>query len=130
MSREKRVGPITAAELMAKLDRDPGFVQRRREADERIKFLEARFEEAEKPLVHALNDIVGISVKSVWDLVNTSQECPQAIPILISHLKYQYPYRIREGIARALTVKYAGEAAYTALVNEFNKVPNSADEAG
>jgi hypothetical protein len=83
---------------------------------------------ADQPLVGALND-VGISVKSMWDLVNTNQSYPRAIPILIEHLKHPYPFRIQEGIARALTVKDAGEAAYAELVNQFKSLPDSTDAA-
>jgi hypothetical protein len=69
-------------------------------------------------LVEALNDS-SLAVKSVWDLVNTKRAYTEAIAILVAHLEHQYPYRIREGIARALTVKYVGEDAFRALVNEF-----------
>jgi hypothetical protein len=46
-----------------------------------------------------------------------------------SSRKPSYPFRIREGIARALTVKDAGEAAYSELVNEFKSLPDSTDGA-
>jgi hypothetical protein len=65
-------------------------------------------------LVEALNDVVRVSVKSVWDLAHPKREYRSAIPVLVAHLRYEYPYRIREAFARALTVKYAGEDAYAA----------------
>jgi HEAT repeat protein len=121
--------PMTAAELMKELNQDSEFVRRRHELDKHFDSLGERLAQAEKPLVQALNDVFGVSVKSVWDLVNTAQDYEPAIPVLIAQLKYEYPFRIREGIARALTVKGAGEAAYRALVNEFEKLPDSTDAA-
>ncbi|MFP5246738.1 MAG: HEAT repeat domain-containing protein, partial [Thermoanaerobaculia bacterium] len=60
----------------------------------------------------------GIRVGSVYDLVNSRQSYPSAIPILIRMLhEVQHP-RIKEGIARALTVKEARDVAGE-LVREF-----------
>jgi hypothetical protein len=126
---KKSRGPRTASELMAKLNQDPEYVRRRQERDHHFGALEQHFKEAESPLVEALNNVVGVSIKSVWDLVKTKREYRSAIPVLVAHLRYEYPYRIREGIARALTVKYAGETAYEALVTEFRKRPGPVDAA-
>lgn len=127
MSKDKKPRkPITAAELMAQLNQDPDYVRRREEKDRHFRALHEQLAKAQQPLVAALSN-VGVMVQSVWDLVNTSKEYKQAIPVLIVHLERPYPWRIREGIARALTVKYAGEDAYTALVREFRKLPDSSD---
>ena len=129
MNRYKKIPkPVTAAELMSKLDQDPDFLRRREEQSKHFKALGERFAEAEKPLVEALN-ASAVPVQSVWDLVNTAKLYPQAISVLVVHLEHSYPFRIREGIARALTVKTAGEAAYRKLVSEFKKLPDSADAA-
>jgi hypothetical protein len=128
-SSNKSRKPITAAELMNQLNEDPEFMRRKQERDKHFAALEKAFTEAEKPVVDALNDVVGISVKSVWELVNTATVYPNAIPVLVSHLRYQYPYRVREAIARALTVNYAGEDAYRALVREYKNCPESEDPA-
>jgi HEAT repeat protein len=120
--------PITASELMDQLNRDPEFVRRSEEREKYFSALAESLALAEKPLVEALNDS-GLAVKSVWDLVNTKRTYPEAIPILVAHLERPYPYRIREGIARALTVKYAGEDAFRALLNEFKKVPATGEAA-
>ncbi|WP_316812827.1 HEAT repeat domain-containing protein [Pedobacter heparinus] len=54
----------------------------------------------------------GIFIKSVWDLVNTKKAYPDAIDILIKHLRKKYHDKNMEGIVRALTVKEAkGKAA-------------------
>jgi hypothetical protein len=127
MSKSKEFSkPLTAAELDVVLNQDPEYLRRKGEREKHLRALEERFARAELPLVEALRDI-GITAKSVWDLVNARQAYPSAIPILIEHLKRPYPFRIREGIARALTVKDAGEAAYLALVDEFKAQTDSAD---
>jgi len=52
---------------------------------------------------------VGLPLESVWDLVNSSDPYPDALPILVKHLELGgYPDRVMEGVARALAVKPAG----------------------
>lgn len=127
MSKEKKLSKsVTAAELDEKLNQDPDYPNLKAQQERHFQDLREQLTKAEQPLVGALND-AGISVKSIWDLVNTKQPYPGAIPILIEHLKHSYPFRIREGIARALTVRDAGEAAYAELVNEFKSLPDSTD---
>src|SRR5690606_18879545 len=98
----KRKGK-TAAELMAELNADPSFVVGQREQEQARLKMEAEFRRAEAPLIDALKK-VGVHVQSVWDLVNTANPYPKAVPILIEHLQRPYPERVREGIARALAV--------------------------
>jgi HEAT repeat protein len=124
---KKSKKPITAAELMAELDQDPEYVRHKEEKDRHFRALDEELARAEHPLVVDLN-AAGFPVQSVWDLVNTRREYKQAIPVLFAHLAHPYPWRIREGIARALTVKYAGETAYRALLREFRNLSTSADE--
>ncbi len=129
MNKNKKVKkPVTAAELMKNLLHDPEFVRRQEAKHKSFNILEEQFARAERPLVEALNN-AGVSVKSVWDLVNAKESYRLAIPVLIAHLRYPFPYRIREGIARALTVKNAGDPAFIALVDEFRKQPDSTDAA-
>jgi hypothetical protein len=66
----------------------------------RVKF---GLKEEEKPLLADLNS-VGVCIDSVWDLVNTSEPYPIAVPVLTRHLSMPYGRRIKEGITRALTV--------------------------
>ena len=58
----------------------------------------------EEPLIKALDE-VGVRVNSVWDLVNTREPYPDALPVLIEHLKGSYHPKILAGIARALAVR-------------------------
>lgn len=67
---------------------------------------------------------VGLQLDSIWDLVNTTDSYPEAIPVLLDHASRPYatgPYswRIREAILRALTVPEArGEPAWR-ILREF-----------
>lgn len=102
----RRRPEITAQELMAELKADPEWVAaREREARERQRRA-AEWREAEAPLVEELSG-AGFDVQSAWDLVNTSEPYPAALPILLRHLERPYPDRVREGIARALAVRDA-----------------------
>lgn len=83
----------------------------------------ARLDKAEKPLQADLNRVLYRPVDDgVWDLVNRAEEYSEAIPVLIEHLSRDYPWEIKDGIARALTVPYAGRDAYDALREEFVRI--------
>lgn len=101
--KKSKKKPISAADLMAKLNADPEFVakQEREEAERQARAAEWR--RAEAPLVDELK-AAGFAVDSAWDLVNTLVPYPHALPILVDHLQRPYPGRVREGIARALAV--------------------------
>lgn len=65
---------------------------------------------------------VGIFVNSVYDLVNTKEKYPEAIPILLNALEQGISdKRIKEGVIRALTVKEAKGAGCDLLLKEFYK---------
>jgi hypothetical protein len=106
---ESRRGPISAADLVRekeeKLRTDPEYRAQveavEAERSERVRALR----EAERPIVADLNR-AGVSVDSVWDLVNTSDPYPIALPILLDHLERGgYPDRVMESLGRALAVK-------------------------
>jgi hypothetical protein len=80
----------------------------------------SKFEQGE--LLQELRNI-GVNISSVWDLVNTRDNYVQAIPILYKHLKQDYNAKIKEGIARALTVKEAKGIACKSIIDEYNKTP-------
>jgi hypothetical protein len=113
--------PKTAAELVAELAEDPArnFQAAHEERTRRAR--EEELQRGEASMVDALRK-VGITVKSVWDLVNSGAEYPKAIPVLVSHLmKTEYDPLTREGIARALTTTAAKKLAWDALVSAFQK---------
>jgi hypothetical protein len=104
-----RKGPISATDLIQeveeKLRTDLGYRAKveavEAERSERVRALR----EAEQPIVADLNR-AGVSVVSVWDLVNTSDPYPVALPILLDHLERGgYPDRVMESLGRALAVK-------------------------
>lgn len=102
----KRQSSLSAAELTRKLNADPEFVARRAAQERRRQKLEHELRDAEEPLLVDLRG-VGFDIASVWDLVNTSKPYPDALPILLEHLRRQYPGPVKEGIARALAVPAA-----------------------
>ncbi len=61
----------------------------------------------------------GFEVSSVYDLVNSPQRNDAAFPVLVEWLPKVKSDRIKEGVARALTVKGAGPAVLAALLTEF-----------
>jgi hypothetical protein len=112
----------TADELMAELEADPEWVAARaREEAERQK-VAAELARAEAPLVAALRG-AGYPVESVWDLANTRERYPAAVPILIEHLQRPYPGEIRDGIARALAIPEA-KFAHHLLVRLWREEPD------
>ena len=109
MSERKKLEPMTAAEVIAhreeRLRNDPGYRAGVEAVEaERHNRVEA-LREAEQPIVTDLRS-VGCQVGSVWDLVNASDPYPQALPVLLDHLKRGgYPDRVMESLGRALAVK-------------------------
>jgi hypothetical protein len=106
----KRVGPseaISATELMAQLQNDQEY-QRKTQAAERER--RARVQELRRAEQTIVSDLTraGVEVSSVWDLVNTSEPYPAALPVLLEHLERGgYPDRVMESLGRALAVKPA-----------------------
>lgn len=119
---------ITTAEHMALLRQDPEWVARNAATEDRLK---EGLEQSRKEQAKILADLkeVGIRVESVWDLVNTADKYPAAIPILLRHVVLPYNKRIKEGIIRALTVNYAGPEVLCELIKQFceqtDSSPNS-----
>jgi len=97
------------------------FVARQEAQERELAARSARLRAEAEPLLKDLS-AVGWQVDSVWDLVNTSANYMEAIPVLLKHLLLPYSDRTREGIARALAVPPA-RAAWPALVEEYRKAP-------
>src|SRR6266702_4401382 len=117
----KRKMPITARELIAKLQVDPEYVARREAQEGEWAERSAGLRVEEEPILADLR-CVGWDVESVWNLVNTSVGYREAIPVLVKHLLLAYSDRTREGIARALAVPDA-KYAWPTLVAEYRKAP-------
>jgi len=93
----------TAAELLAELQADPDFNNRKKARDAAFLQREREHALAEAPIVEELRS-VGVSVNSIWELVNSLNAYPQSLPILLKHLQGNYPDAVRDGIARAMAV--------------------------
>ncbi len=82
----------------------------------------------EEPLLADLRAIgFDPGVDSVWDLVNTAEPYPEAIPVLLRHLTRPYSDRIKAGIARALAVPDAVHA-WPILVAEYKKAEEGQED--
>jgi hypothetical protein len=96
---------MTAAELMAQLQGDEEYQRKTQAAEAERQVRVQELHRAEQPIVEDLRD-AGVEVDSVWDLVNTADPYPKALPILLNHLQRgSYPDRVMESLGRALAVK-------------------------
>jgi hypothetical protein len=115
---------MTAAELMASLQSDPEWVRQDAEREARHNEAVARFqaeiEPEHTPLLAELAK-AGFILESIWDLVNTSRSYPAAIPILSHYLTVTKHSSLRDGIARALTVREARGAAARVILDELKR---------
>ena len=90
---------------MEELAADPDYQRRKADFDAELAERTEALRTAERPIVADLNR-AGINVESVWDLVNTSEPYPDALPVLLTHLENGgYPDRVMESLGRALAVK-------------------------
>lgn len=124
---------MTAAELMKQLNSDPEYLAIKAKKDAQLQQLHDLREKDESALVAELNKL-GLSVSSVWDLVNNAPHeflernfigaYEVAYPLLVKHLTLPHEAMIREGIIRALTVESAKDLAFGALLNELQSETN------
>jgi len=78
----------------------------------------------EDAIVVSALQTIGVEVRSVYDLVNTKESYPRAIPILLNLLPQLRNDRIKEGVARALGVREARPLAARPLIREFLDLPS------
>lgn len=112
----------TAAELMAELQNNESYQELIQKKEKERQEVKKKLREDEEQLILDL-DAMGVKVSSVWDLVNTTSNYKNAVPVLINHLSKSYPNKIKEGIIRALAVNEAKGLAGSTLLEEFYKVP-------
>lgn len=68
---------------------------------------------------------VGISISDIYELVNSTESYPSAIPVLANLLRNGIePIALREGVIRALAVKEAAGKLGKLLFDEFDKTSN------
>lgn len=116
---------VTAAELMVRLKADPEWVAAREREERERERKAAEWRRAEAPVAEELR-AAGYAVESAWDLMNTAEPYPEAVPILLKHLERPYPDRVREGIARALAVDEA-RYGWDSLKRLYQKEPTGTD---
>ena len=90
--------------------------------EERQAILAAEFQADERKLVAQLNQqSLTFRVGSVEDLMHTDRDYPQAIPVLVDHLRRPHIARVLEVIGRALIVPQAMRdgSAISALVDDI-----------
>jgi hypothetical protein len=114
----------TAEEFVRELEANTEYQARLAEREERAAAVRAIYAPEDAALVEEFLG-AGISVTSVYDLVNTSAPYPELHPILVRHLDVPHHRIIREGIIRALTIKNAGAAAESALFRHFQSESDS-----
>jgi hypothetical protein len=124
----RRQKPITAGELMARLEKDPEFQARKAERDREFAERGRPLDAAEAPLVAALRGIC-LEVVSVWDLLSRDESSAELVGLLLEHFPKDYPDVIREGIARALTCRHA-VAVVPDLIELYRKEPENKAKQG
>jgi HEAT repeat protein len=60
---------------------------------------------------------VGLDVSSVWDLVHTTDDYRDAVPLLVTMLDGTSDYDVKEGIVRALSPKQFRSAVFDCLTS-------------
>ncbi|EKK03428.1 hypothetical protein RBSH_01232 [Rhodopirellula baltica SH28] len=118
---------MTAAELMAELASDPEYQRKMREKEEARQKKKQVLIEHQKELIAECGE-VGVNIKSVWDLVNTSESYHAAIPVLVDHLHKDHESRTIQGIVRALTTHESRGVAFDALVRLFKSTAEGTSE--
>lgn len=113
-------GGRTADESERLFNACPEWVASNQAREAERKLLEEKFIEEEAFLRADLRK-AGYRVKWVWDFVNSPDSYPEAVPILLDHLRRPYSDRTREGIARALTVKEARGVAGPVIIDVLRK---------
>ena len=96
---------MSATEFVAQLEKDQEYQRKKAAFDAEVQERATVLRTAEQPIVADLR-AVGVEIDSVWDLVNTTEPYPAALPVLMEHLEGGgYPDRVMESLGRALAVK-------------------------
>jgi hypothetical protein len=94
--------PMTAAELMAKLEADPEFRKRTAEKEEQRAVRRDRLQEVERPILDELRR-TGITAGSIEDMTNRyAPLAPEIVRVLLDWLPRVQDDRVREAVVRAL----------------------------
>lgn len=107
------------------------WTSQRAERDQKRREIVARHRLAAQPIIKDLASI-GVTVDSVWDLVDSPKRYDSALPVLMRHFQGKYPDFVREGLARSVGRPWARRVAWdqilAAYLSEPNKAPISSPE--
>ncbi|MEJ7796373.1 MAG: hypothetical protein WKF50_12540 [Nocardioides sp.] len=107
-----RRGPVTATEVIAERERrlreDPDY---RAQVEEAEAARAARAEAARRATTPVLEDLraVGVEVYSLWHLYEQPEAYDSAIPVLLDHMRRDYPESVMSDIGHALPFKPAAK---------------------
>jgi hypothetical protein len=87
---------------MNQLNNDPEYLARVAKAESERNAVHEALSRAERPLVDELQ-AAGVAVTSAWHLYEHPESGEIVYPILVRHLRLDYPGRVLSGIARAFT---------------------------
>ena len=116
MSASKR----TAAELIAELGKNPGFVKQQEEREQQRLREVDELRVAAAPLLKELEEL-GFKVSAVAELPQKKLSYEKAIPTLLKWLPCGAHPKLKEGIVRALSVPFAKPKAAPVLIEEFRR---------
>jgi HEAT repeat protein len=114
---------LSASELMAKLQQDPDYVSRIREAEQRQQEFAQEHNLAAAPIVNELKN-AGFFVESIDELRRSGIPYTAAIPVLLKWLPLTENVGVKESIVRALSVPWAKPIAAEPLLAEFRAAPS------
>jgi hypothetical protein len=109
---------MTAEEFVRSLAADPEYEARMAAQAAATEELGRTCAADETRLLEELR-AAGVRVTSVYDFVSAGGAPPEAIPVLVAHLREKHHPRIWEGIVRSLSVRHAREAALPTLVELY-----------
>jgi hypothetical protein len=117
VSRKK---PKTAIEFSAELERDPEYQAARTRIQRDAEAQGKAAAQDERSLIADL-ERAGITIQSVYDLVNDKVTPVEAVPQLLRHLEVPHTAIVREGILRALAYSHLRADALDFLKQFFTR---------
>ncbi len=124
-----RAGPVTAGELMAKLEQDPAYHARIAERERGWAAARAHYFAVAAPVLADLAE-AGYPVELISDLQQAGVRYPGAIPTLVHWLPRIADRKVKESIVRALSVPWAKPLATPVLIEAFRALPQTDDSEG
>ena len=112
--------PITAGELLDRLERDPLYIARMEEWEEQKERNRREYQEAAAPMLWELAE-AGFPVDSLDVFINTAIDYKRVVPILMHWLSRMDDRWVKESIVRSLTTRWARPAAAPLLIDEYRR---------